>query len=99
MRMISTTTEIPSLAEASSGARQSKLAGITGVAIASLIPAVFWSVVIELVSLWLGTPLSPFAIMIVGGGITLFLFAVCAPLMLRKAAAEPEARRFDPASR
>ena len=93
MRMATTTTAAPTVAETADHAGHSRAwkhghGRFVGIGIASLVPAVFWSVVIELVSAWLGSPLSPTAIAMVGGGIALFLFAVCAPLMLRKRAEE-----------
>ncbi|MET0409453.1 MAG: hypothetical protein ABW006_13910 [Hyphomicrobium sp.] len=61
---------------------------LVGIAIAALLPAVFWSAVIEVVSRALGTPLSPLAITTIGAAIALFLFAVCTPLMLRTSDAD-----------
>lgn len=79
-----TTTAIPAMHEPARGAQRSSFARFGGVMIASLVPAVFWSLLIELGSLWLGRPLASSTIVIIGAAIALFLFAVCAPLMLRK---------------
>lgn len=79
-----TTTAIPALDEPARGAQRSSLARFAGVLIASLVPAAFWSFLIELGSLWLGMPLASSTIVIIGAAIALFLFAICAPLMLRK---------------
>jgi hypothetical protein len=79
-----TTTAIPAMDESARSAQRSSFARFGGVAIAALVPAVFWSFIIELGSLWLGMPLASSTIVIVGAAIALFLFAVCAPLMLRK---------------
>jgi glucose uptake protein GlcU len=68
-----------------------------GLAIVSLVPAVFWSVVIEITAQWLGKPLSTAAVAMMGATIGLFLLAVCAPLMLRNAG--PGHRRMAIASR
>jgi hypothetical protein len=82
--MRSVTTEaIQSLDTARQATRGTRTGRIAGLAIASLAPAIFWMVVIEIVAYWLGRPLSPATITMVGATIALFLFAICAPLMLR----------------
>ncbi len=92
MRTATTTAAIQSIEKPEHHAqRASALARIGGIAIASLVPAVFWSVLIALASLWLDHPLTPGTIAIVGGAIALFLFTICAPLMLlRQSGAEPD---------
>jgi hypothetical protein len=90
MRLMTTTPVIPAITKSIGDTHRWSLARLVGVAIASLVPAVFWSVIIELVSLWAGKPISPLAIAIVCCSITLFLVAVCAPLMLRRSTSVPE---------
>jgi hypothetical protein len=59
---------------------------LVGLAIASLVPAVFWMILIEIGATLLGTPLAPHTIWIMGAAITVFLTAVCAPLIMRRSA-------------
>jgi hypothetical protein len=78
---------------ASTEPRSSGIAGqhgwnLLGLAMASLIPSLFWTILIELVSLSLGVHISPFGLAIFGFGIAVFLAAVCAPLVLRSSATE-----------
>ncbi|MFT3730072.1 MAG: hypothetical protein QM780_01425 [Hyphomicrobium sp.] len=91
MRTVSTAA-IPTIDRPKRVGERSGSARLVGVAIASLIPAVFWSAIIELGAAWLGKPLSSATIAVIGMAIALFLFAVCAPLMLRKPSAEVETR-------
>jgi hypothetical protein len=88
MRTFTTTDAIPSMSRTVRSARSSTFARLVGVAIAALVPAVFWSAIIGLGALWIGKPLSSNTIEIIGGSIAIFLFVVCAPLMLRKLPAE-----------
>lgn len=69
-------------------AQWGRSARFVGIAIASLAPAIFWSVTIQFMAQWMGVSLSPMAIAAVFVTIAAFLFAVCAPLMLRKPTAE-----------
>ena len=69
-------------------AQRGRSARFAGIAIASLGPAIFWSVIIQLASQWMDVPLSPVALGAVFATIAVFLFAICAPLMLRKPTAE-----------
>lgn len=79
-----TTAAIQSLDTAARHATQGRrTARLVGLAIASLAPAIFWCVVIEIVTYWLGTPISTTTVAITGATIALFLFVICAPLMLR----------------
>jgi hypothetical protein len=88
MRLTMTPTAASTKSRPSGIADQPAFWRLVGIAIASLVPAVFWTSLIELVSLWLGAPISPLKIAIVGFGIAAFLAAVCAPLVLRKSATE-----------
>ena len=63
---------------------------LAGVAVASFLPAVFWAFAIDLIAMWFGHGLSAMTLSVIGGTIAVFLFAVCAPLMLRSP--EPNAR-------
>jgi hypothetical protein len=83
MRTITDTIVIPGLDRRARGARPAKLGRLGGVIAASLIPAAFWTAVIDLCFHWLGRPLSAGAIGFIAGGIAIFLFLVCTPLMLR----------------
>jgi hypothetical protein len=82
MRSVTTAT-IRSLNTATRPAQERRSGRIVGLAVASLAPALFWMVMIEMVAYWLGRPLSPTTLTMVGATIAFFLFAVCAPLMLR----------------
>ena len=89
MRTVTIATIPSSLDTAAPHATQGRRsARLVGLAIASLAPAIFWSVVIEIVAHWLGTSVSPATVAIVGATVALFLFAVCAPLMLRNSGAD-----------
>lgn len=88
MRTATTSTTIHAIEAPARGLRQSNMARVAGLAVASLFPAAFWSAVLGLGALWLGRPLSSTTIMVIGGAIALFLFAICAPLMLRRPATE-----------
>lgn len=59
---------------------------LAGLAIASLVPAVFWMILIDTAATSLGTPLALHTIWIMGAAIAVFLAAVCAPLILRRSA-------------
>ncbi len=78
-----TTATIPSLDTATRAVQERRSARIIGLAVASLVPALFWIVMIELVAHWLGTSVSPTTIALMGATIVVFLLAVCAPLILR----------------
>ncbi|MBS0251371.1 MAG: hypothetical protein JSR78_09950 [Proteobacteria bacterium] len=90
MRTATTSTTIDAIEEPSRALGQSSMVRIAGLAVASLFPAAFWSAVLGFGALWLGKPLSSTTIMVVGASIALFLFAICAPLMLRRPATELE---------
>jgi len=62
---------------------RTRMARLGGLAIASLVPALFWSAMMALAASWLHAPISTFTIAIVGGAIALFLAAVCAPIVWR----------------
>lgn len=62
------------------GTRVGRLAGL---AIASFAPAVFWSALIEAATSTLGAPLALATVAVTCAAITLFLAAVCAPMILR----------------
>ncbi|SFV27544.1 hypothetical protein SAMN04488557_0786 [Hyphomicrobium facile] len=64
-----------------------------GLAIASIAPALFWCVVVELIAYWSGVSLSPMAVGALFVTIAAFLFAICAPLMLRNSPAKDHAPR------
>jgi hypothetical protein len=83
-----TTAMISSPDAAVREAQWGRFARFVGVAIASIAPAVFWCVVIQLIAYWSGITLSPIAIGALFVTIAAFLFAVCAPLILRNPAAE-----------
>ncbi|HXE01322.1 MAG TPA: hypothetical protein VN623_05180 [Hyphomicrobium sp.] len=61
----------------------SRVARLAGLAIASFVPAAFWSMLIEVAAIWIGAPLAPLTLAFTCAAITLFLAAVCAPLILR----------------
>lgn len=61
----------------------SRVARLAGLAIASFVPAAFWSVLIGVAATWLGASLAPLTLAFTCAAITLFLAAVCAPLILR----------------
>jgi hypothetical protein len=61
-------------------------ARLIGLAIASVVPAVFWMILIETAATWLGAPFALHTIWIMGSAITVFLAVVCAPLIMRHSA-------------
>ncbi len=68
-------------------------ARFVGLTIASLVPAVFWMILIETVATLLGAPFAPHTIWIMGAAITVFLrcslrAAHSAPLSLSRATFE-----------
>jgi hypothetical protein len=56
---------------------------LVGLAIASLVPALFWGALLAQTAKWLNAPLSMLTIEITFAAIALFLAAVCAPIILR----------------
>lgn len=54
-----------------------------GLAFAALVPALFWTGVIAAAGPMLGYAVAPAALVALGASITLFLTAVCAPIILR----------------
>ena len=58
-------------------------ARLMGLAIASFVPAVFWSALIEAAAYLLGTPLAAVTVAWTCAAITLLLAVVCAPLIMR----------------
>ena len=54
---------------------------IAGLAVAALLPAIFWTMVIAGVGRYFDLNFSPMALAYAGSGIGLFLTAVCAPLI------------------
>lgn len=90
MRTATTSTPIHVIDEPARGVRQSSMVRVAGLAIASLFPAAFWSAILAFGALWLGRPLSSTTILIVGGVIALFLFGICAPIMLRRPTADTD---------
>jgi hypothetical protein len=61
-----------------------RAAQLLGLAIASILPAIFWGVLIEAALTWFGLPLSPLAVTALCVSIALFLTIACAPLILRR---------------
>jgi hypothetical protein len=61
-----------------------RAAQLIGLAIASILPAVFWSALIKVALTWFGLPLSPLAVTVLCVSIALFLTIACAPLILRR---------------
>jgi cytochrome b len=55
---------------------------IAGLAVAALLPALFWTVVTAAVARFTGFEISTAALAYTGSGIGLFLTAVCAPLIV-----------------
>ncbi|MBS0232897.1 MAG: hypothetical protein JSR99_05365 [Proteobacteria bacterium] len=78
-----TTSAIPAVDSPDRAVGWSFAARLGGIAIASLTPAIFWCAILEFGSDWLGYPLSTRSVALIGSGIAVFLFAICAPLMLR----------------
>jgi hypothetical protein len=56
---------------------------LVGLALATVLPALFWVAIAATVSQAMGAALSAPALAITGAAITLFLAAVCAPIMLK----------------
>jgi hypothetical protein len=79
-----TTAAISTIDAPAHAERRSFAFRLGGVAIASLVPAVFWCGVIGLVSFAIGKPLSASTVELVGAAIAIFLLVICAPLMLRR---------------
>jgi hypothetical protein len=90
-----TTAVIPPIDTPERSERRALASRLGGVALASVVPAIFWCVVIELVSFGIGKPLSASTVGWVGAAIAFFLFVICAPLMLRSSASptSEEAKR------
>ena len=61
-----------------------RAAQLIGLAIASILPAVFWSALIDATLTWFGVPLAPLAVTVLCVSIALFLTIACAPLILRR---------------
>lgn len=78
-----TTSAITSMDAPDGAARRSFAARLGGLAVASLVPAIFWCGVLAIGSRWIGEPLSLSTLALTGAAIACFLAAVCAPLMLR----------------
>jgi hypothetical protein len=60
-------------------------ARVFGLVIASLAPALIWTLLIEAIASWLNVSLAPQTTIATATAIALFLAAVCAPLVLRDA--------------
>lgn len=88
-----TTAVISSTDSAVPKAEWGRSARFIGLAIASIAPAIFWCVVVQLIAYWSGVSLSPMAVGALFVTITAFLFAICAPLMLRSSSAKEDAQR------
>jgi hypothetical protein len=73
----------PVATRSAAGSRGGRLVGL---AIASLLPAVFWMALIKATATWLGVSPAPHTIWFAGAAITVFLATVCAPLILRRSA-------------
>lgn len=52
-----------------------------GLALVTLLPALFWTALIATAGRFLGVTFAPAALLATGAAITLFLAAVCAPIM------------------
>lgn len=93
-----TTSAIPSIDHRERAARASVATRFAGIAIASLAPAVFWCLVIDIAFRWAGHPLAARTTLLVGFAIAAFLCVICAPLMLRglSSATEPEEAEIPP---
>lgn len=92
MRSASTPV-ISSIGTAVREARWGRSARYVGLTIAAIIPAIFWCIVAELIAYWAGISLSPIAVGALFVTIATFLFAICAPLILRNATSEDRAAR------
>jgi len=84
-----TASAIPSVDSPGRAVGWSFAARLGGIAIASLVPAIFWCAILDFGSDWLGYPLSTRSVALIGSGIAVFLFAICTPLMLRSSASTP----------
>jgi ABC-type Fe3+-siderophore transport system permease subunit len=62
---------------------KSHLPKIAGVLFAAIVPALFWVAMIALIANVFGLTVTPMVLALTGSAISLFLAAVCAPLMLR----------------
>ncbi len=82
---IASTPVISSIGTAVREAQWSRSARFVGLAIAAITPAIFWCIVAELIAYWAGISLSPIAVGALFVTIAAFLFAICAPLILRNA--------------
>lgn len=69
-------------AEITAGERVDAWFKVGGLAIAALLPAVFWTIVAASVGRYFGFDVSPSALAYTGSGIGLFLTAVCAPMIV-----------------
>jgi hypothetical protein len=79
-----TTTPFPRLKPAARETRpRYRGARLLGLAIASLAPGIFWSVLIASIAAWLGAPLKPLTVAMTCAAISSFLAIVCAPFILR----------------
>ncbi|MGO4682860.1 hypothetical protein [Hyphomicrobium sp. 2TAF46] len=92
MRTASTPV-ISSIGTAVREAQWGRTARFVGLAIASIMPAVFWCIVAELIAYWAGISLSPIAVGALFLTIATFLFAICAPLILRNASPDDRAAK------
>lgn len=63
--------------------QQVSRAQLVGLAVASIVPAVIWCVLIDVVAMWISGPLSALTTVVIGVTIAVFLAIVCAPLILR----------------
>ncbi|MFA7306996.1 MAG: hypothetical protein WC026_10025 [Hyphomicrobium sp.] len=63
--------------------QQVSRAQFVGLAVASIVPAVIWCVLIDVVAMWISGPLSALTTVVIGVTIAVFLAIVCAPLILR----------------
>jgi hypothetical protein len=63
--------------------QRARTAQFLGLAIASLVPAALWCLLIKAVASWIGTPLALRTVLFTGAAIAIFLALVCAPVVLR----------------
>ena len=63
--------------------QQVRGAQVVGLAIASVVPATIWGLLITATATWIGAPLAPRTVLFVAAAIALFLGAVCSPIILR----------------
>ena len=63
--------------------QQVSRAQLIGLAVASIVPAAVWCVLINAIAMWISGPLSALTTAIIGVTIAVFLAIVCAPLILR----------------